>query len=625
MQFNGRTLAQFYKRAHNQMRDVDGLLPMEAFDELLKFLFVKELMESGSVAVPTADAMERSIPASMRSLFADMICEQAPWAEALWSDKKFHLSDRSLLNLHSLFKEVTISNIPLDIRSSALHVFLRSGARRGLGIFLTPEDVVRAIVNVIQPRHDELVLDPACGSGTFLIESIRHILKQSSTSEPVEVFGIEKNPRLLLLAELNLGSWPQVRFNRTCVDSLRVFSDTRSSTLTITQDSVDVIVTNPPFGVSVTQEIEVPSLFGTENTIRVHRSTTPSEVLFLKLCMRLLRPGGRLGIILPRSVLTNASLDKYRRSIDRLGYLTALISLPAETFSSSGTSTSTVAAFFRKYSRNEKTPRFAKIPTCFVKNVGFDNTGRERSGNELIEVADRLHRRDGVKSPVLTVHRRVPVRETLQHGHLLLSTKHGRRTGTPLKEFICLANTGMTPSRSSYTDDGMFVVKVGNLTGRGIDWEPRERNFVSDQDAIKRSNSRRLSLRIGDILLTSSAHASRYIAKKVDIVFQVPSRYTGLGVSFVGELIRVRSNDDVDPFVLLAALRRATVRRDLQASVRGQTAHLHVNDLLEVAAPCDLRRPTQRLKEAARLFKRESELAFELSMVSHEAADLLNS
>jgi len=135
--------------------------------------------------------------------------------------------------------------------------------------------------------------------------------------------------------------------------------------------------------------------------------------------------------------------------------------------------------------------------------------------------------------------------------------------------------------------------------------------------------SHSLTLREGDILLTSSAHTVHYIAKKVDIIAGIPKNYGEL--TFVGELMRIRPKPGIDPFVLLASLRHPMVRDDLQASVRGQTAHLNPKDLLEITIPYDLLNPDKDLVEAAKLFKQEATLASELNRVATEASKLLQS
>src|SRR5690606_861003 len=81
------------------------------------------------------------------------------------------------------------------------------------------------------------------------------------------------------------------------------------------------------------------------------------------------------------------------------------------------------------------------------------------------------------------------------------------KDGTRLSELCEYIGTGKTPSRGSYTEQGHFLIKVGNLSGAGINWEARDRNHISDEEICKRSQSKKpLILKHGDILLTSSAH-----------------------------------------------------------------------------------------------------------------------
>ena len=102
-----------------------------------------------------------------------------------------------------------------------------------------------------------------------------------------------------------------------------------------------------------------------------------------------------------------------------------------------------------------------------------------------------------------------------------------------------------------YTSDGLFVVKVGNLTGNGINWQPRDRNFI-DRSEISKRAKQNLMIKEGDILLTSSAHSVIYIAKKVDIVHKIP-KWVGGNASIVGEVMLLRPDKQkIDPYALLA-------------------------------------------------------------------------
>lgn len=619
-EMNGRSLTRLYQRAHDRMRDVDGLLPQEAFDELLKYLFYRDCAESFHGDRRLSVNADRNIgPAQIREAFAVALHSRAPWAQQLWQSATIRLSDRTLEDVQEIFSEIRFDNLPLDVRSTALRTFISADVRKGLGMFLTPEDVVRMMVEVLQPKPTECVLDPACGSGTFLLETARFLADQSG--HHLDLYGVDKNPRMLLLADLNLGFHTGINFFRTCTDALRCLGQYPTSPHGLVPNSVDLILTNPPFGVTITEDTGILDLFQDSARFRSNRpAKVPSEILFLKLCLRLLRPNGRMGIVLPRSVLTNERIADHRFEIDQASHLTDIVDLPTETFSSTGTQTTTVAAFFRKNDeRSCKSP--VSVRVCHVNNVGFDATGRHRQGNQLLQVPTSLSHPSSTAMPTVTSFDNIQPDQTLQSASSLLFRRNGRRLGKSLREYVALANTGRTPNRAHYTPDGAFIIKVGNLTGRGIDWEPRDRNYVSDTEGMRRAMSSKLIVSMGDIVLTSSAHVAKYIAKKVDIVYRIPMNYQN--VTFVGEIIRIRPQPDIDPFILLAALRHPSVRDDIQASVRGQTAHLNPLDLLEISMPCELRNPPKHLTKIADLLRQEAKLAFQISTLGLEVSTLL--
>ena len=619
LSLDSRSLSRLYASAHDRMRDVEGLLPQEAFDELLKYLVYKDYADESKFRAIRRETSARAI----RQGLVEELRSCIPWALRVWPEGRFQLSDQTLLDLHSVFGDLPLRDLPIDVRSTALWTFLTPELRKSLGVFTTPEAVVRSMVEIISPTPTEVVLDPACGTGTFLMEALRFVAAQGRRQERLAVYGVDKNPRMLVLAGLNLGGRSGAEFRRTCADSLRDFDGSVSTPLGLQYNSVDVILTNPPFGVSVSRETGIPDLFDSGNlSSRKEQSKVPSEILFVELCLRLLKPGGRLGIILPRSVITNERVARQRQVIDQLGLLTDLVDLPPETFASTGTQTTTVAAFFTKH-RVRSPTKPVDVRVCRVTNVGFDSTGRPRKGSELTQLAVDLRDSDGGDNPLLNVHSGVRPTETLQRAAGFLFRRNGVRSGKALGEFIAEANTGQTPSRAAYTGQGMFILKVGNLTGRGIDWTPRDRNFVSSTESARRARNPRLRVSEGDILLTSSAHAAQYIAKKVDVVASIPDSLEGL--TFVGELIRIRAVEGIDPYLLLAAVRHPQVREDLQASVRGQTAHLNPADLLQVTSPCDLFSPEDYLVRVGELLRHEAELAFRLGSLAAEASRMLES
>lgn len=164
------------------------------------------------------------------------------------------------------------------------------------GEFYTPRAVTQFIVEQVNPQIGESVLDPACGTGGFLVCAIEHLRKQAKTEEDERAIqacfaGIEKKhlPHVLCMTNLLLHGIDvpaSVRHDNTLARPLRDWGP---------KERVDVIVTNPPFGGMEEDGIEsnYPAEFRTRETAD----------LFLVLLMKILKPGGRAGLVLPDGTL----------------------------------------------------------------------------------------------------------------------------------------------------------------------------------------------------------------------------------------------------------------------------------------------------------------------------------
>lgn len=602
-------LASLYKEAHDVMRNVDGLHPQEAFDELLKYLYFKQKHMLRHADTSTLTVQD------IRSYFAYYLGRANSWSSEIWRERKFYLTDECLGDIHRLLDPIDLASTRLDVRSHALRQFLTPDIRKGLGIYLTPEDVVRAIVEFVAPSKDDKILDPACGSGTFLIE-IANCLPSTAN---IRLHGIDKNPRMLLLADLNLTDHDGVDFQKSLSDSLR--SDPFEATF-------DLILTNPPFGVTLDARDYTDEHYRTfEDAEGYQIKKQTSEIVFIERCFQLLRTGGTLAIVIPRSIGTNNRLDHARRALSKLGYITAIISLPPETFSTAGTQTTTIVLVARKYTSEAELQEKTSVIHATVKNVGFDATGRKRQGNELLSLPNKLQdiiATEAVQPNIRSVtfsHKE----DTFQKLDHILLTASQTKPGTALGELCHHIGTGKTPARAGYSDSGGFLIKVGNLTSTGINWDARDRNHISLDEMNKRKSSKKpLILQDGDILITSSAHNSTYIAKKSDIFCGKPDFIYAEDVSFVGEVMLIRPDPAlIAPHALLAYLRDRDTIDLIQQMVRGQTAHLHANDLKQLIVPDEVLTGGSKYSAVAELLREQTDLNEELNRIHVKQQEIL--
>jgi type I restriction enzyme M protein len=163
------------------------------------------------------------------------------------------------------------------------------------GEFYTPRPAIRFIVQQVDPQLGEIVLDPACGTGGFLVEALDHMLPNVQTAEELHELhdnlrGIEKKPLPYLLGMMNL-----VLHRIGEPNIIRGNALARPITQISKRDRVDVILTNPPFGGE--EEKTIQSNFPAD------KQTAETAWLFLQLVIRQLQDGGRCGIVVPNGLL----------------------------------------------------------------------------------------------------------------------------------------------------------------------------------------------------------------------------------------------------------------------------------------------------------------------------------
>lgn len=205
----------------------------------------------------------------------------------------------------------------------AIFEFLTVRSAKGRkGQFFTPRHVVDFCVRLVAPRAGEVIVDPACGSGAFLSRAISKLPKNSRK----RVFGFDFDPRAVRIARAMMlvagdGSARVERLNSLTRRSKRKIEKI------IPENGADIILTNPPFA----GEVREPALLASYRFGR-GRARVERDVLFVERCVELLKPGGRLAIVLPDNKFSSDAHAELRRFLLDELRVVAVVGLGRKTF-----------------------------------------------------------------------------------------------------------------------------------------------------------------------------------------------------------------------------------------------------------------------------------------------------
>ena len=432
-------------KCHNIIRNNDKLSPEAAFDEISKLLFIKIRYErsnsenqifSESEFKKGKENYEKFKPKDGKD-FYQFLFEQTK--EDFKDDDLFEPNEIIRIRENSfeaIVKELQVYNLSTtsdDVKGIAFEQFLGKTFRGELGQFFTPRTVVDFMVDILDPQEGEIICDPCCGSGGFLIKAFEfvrnkieeeiHIAKEKiktqyyddaylkapdktkeNTDEVVNelfaqlneelninneksrirqlsydcIFGTDANPRMSRTAKMNMimhgDGHGGVHHNDGLLNVNGIF-----------ENRFDVILTNPPFGSRVEKSLKISEADKYSNTERIKKYqerygpaydaalrqvndnidtpildlyemgklSTLTEVLFMERCLNLLKPGGRLGIVLPEGVLNNTSLQKIREYVESKAKILFITSIPQDVFIASGATVKPSLLFLRKFTEKE--------------------------------------------------------------------------------------------------------------------------------------------------------------------------------------------------------------------------------------------------------------------------------
>jgi type I restriction enzyme M protein len=246
-----------------------------------------------------------------------------------------------------------ISDNDLEVLDSFFEFLVAKSAKGAKGQFFTPRYVVELCVRMLKPTVDETILDPACGSAGFLIHALNHVKRSEALRTDAEVreyceskiWGFDLDARALrvgraLMVLAGDGSANLIRLNSLLrPDALGLFASAENgdaSSLTIEDvcrsrlrrhKGFDVILTNPPFAGEVREKHLLESYTFGKGQGRVER-----DVLFLERCVQLLRPRGRMAIVLPHNKYTANAFAEERKWLFSKTRVLGVVGLGRHTF-----------------------------------------------------------------------------------------------------------------------------------------------------------------------------------------------------------------------------------------------------------------------------------------------------
>ena len=449
-------------KCHNIIRNNDKLSPEAAFDEISKILFIKIRYErendEGQIFSKERFVENRK---AYEKLNKEMgVTNAIPFYQNLFEKTKQQFANDHLFDdnakieirensFEQIVKELEIYNLSTtsdDVKGIAFEQFLGKTFRGELGQFFTPRTIVDFMVSILDPQEGELVCDPCCGSGGFLIKAFEYVRekiekdieeqkesiksqlygddydkmsakkKQEVDSEVARIFSYlneelninnEKGRLRSLSFDCIYGTDANPRMARTAKMNMIMHGDGHGgvhhhdgllNVNGIFENRFDVILTNPPFGSRVEKDLKISEAdkFTDEAKIAVYKKRYGeaytqalkqvndnvgksllslykidnglTEVLFIERCLNLLKPGGRMGIVLPEGVLNNSNLQKVREFVESKAKILLIVSIPQDVFIASGATVKPSLLFFRKFTEEEAS-EYENIKADATKNV----------------------------------------------------------------------------------------------------------------------------------------------------------------------------------------------------------------------------------------------------------------
>lgn len=450
--FTREEFTKTLQACHNIIRNNDKLSPEAAFDEISKLLFMKiryERQQKGTKVFTRKqyEAESKNYEENLRpglkgtALYAQSYMQRlfSTTKEELKDDHLFEESDEikirenSFVQILEKLQNFNLSDTQDDVKGIAFEQFLGTTFRGELGQFFTPRTIVDFMTEILDPQEGEVICDPTCGSGGFLIKAFEYVRDKiesdvrkqkevlraelegnnfdtKSENEQIEItqsiddmqnalnteldtsiegsrmyklsrnciYGTDANPRMARTSKMNMIMHGDGHGGVHHHDGLLNVNG-------IFEERFDVILTNPPFGQNVdrNQLISEADKFTDEDMKKKYKrkygtaydnalkqvddnigksllslydlgnTSTLTEVLFMERCLRLLKKGGRMGMVLPEGVLNNKNLQSVREYFEGNAKLILICSIPQDVFIAAGATVKPSLVFMKKFTDEE--------------------------------------------------------------------------------------------------------------------------------------------------------------------------------------------------------------------------------------------------------------------------------
>ena len=403
-------LKRALEKSHNTLWAGGKRNPTVAFDELCKIIFVKIRDEKRGRKTGEYYDFQIKTHEKAESVYKrlDAIYQEAKQKDPEVFKESLKIDPEELYTVVGHLQSVSLNKTDLDTKGVAFEQFMEDFFKGKSGQYFTPREIVSFAVKMMDIKNDDLVLDPACGSGGFLLHALDEVRNQAEEyyeGDDAEkyrfwhdfaqnnLFGIEINDSIARVAKMNMIIHDDGHTNVIGFDALEDIEKMTEKNRGFEKNRFDVIVTNPPFGANVKRS-EHPYLekFALGQNGKKSRDNQKTEILFIERCIDFLKAGtGQMAIVLPDGILTNSSLQYVRDFIMERAQILAVVSLPQFAFAHFGAGVKSSIVFVRRKGEKEKLGKY-KIFMAIADHVGYEATGKRDPQNDLFKIHEEYEK-----------------------------------------------------------------------------------------------------------------------------------------------------------------------------------------------------------------------------------------